>query len=212
MLNIEVNTNNSLEIIYRNAIYLFSLLVNYMNKGEKYQEYINYNFIQINLSYNLSKDIPLIDNGYFYWEEKKTKVIQSLRIVKINMDKLKQMWYDEDKKALEYKYILMLDLNSEELDKLLNLTKGDEVIMAYKKRLDKLNKDKEFTIDWDYERDIYLYENTMKAVAESKGKEEGEKSFMLKTIRNLKKMNMPIEKIAKALEVPTSKVEEILNL
>lgn len=212
MLNIEVNTNNSLEIIYRNAIYLFSLLVNYMNKGEKYQEYINYNFIQINLSYNLSKDIPLIDNGYFYWEEEKTKVIQSLRIVKINMDKLKQMWYDEDKKALEYKYILMLDLNSEELDKLLNLTKGDEVIMAYKKRLDKLNKDKEFTIDWDYERDIYLYENTMKAVAESKGKEEGEKSFMLKTIRNLKKMNMPIEKIAKALEVPTSKVEEILNL
>ena len=67
--------------------------------------------IQLNITWGLGieKDIK---SCYMMCDKENDKCYcDKLKIIEINMDKIMNMWYHGDKKkALEYKYFLMLDL------------------------------------------------------------------------------------------------------
>ena len=71
----------------------------------------------------------------------KDKYINNFEYIVINMDRLLKLWYESTKEIEKYKYLIMLDLDSEELDKLGN---KDNLVDTYRKKVVKLNEDLDF--------------------------------------------------------------------
>ena len=103
-------------------------------KGEIYTEEID--IIQINLTYGMKDSekyrIYKIQDKYL------KEYVKNLYIYEINMDYYKEIWYTNSEEEIEKnKYILMLDLNKEELKKLEKISK-DERVGKYMEEIEKL--------------------------------------------------------------------------
>ena len=61
------------------------------------------------------------------------------------MDKISRLWYFKDEEKIkDYKYLIMQNLNKEELEKLSKKCEGDEIIMRFKEKLNKLNESNQY--------------------------------------------------------------------
>ena len=144
-------------------------------------------------------------------------MIENLQIVEINMDKIKKIWKEKKKEVKKYKHVLMLMLEREEIKKLKKEEKGDKIIMAYEKEINKINKD--FVFEWDYEKDNEMLINSLKKEyreeGEAKGIQKGHlaglKEGKTSIAQNLKKMNMSLDFIAKALNVSKNQAMQLLQ-
>ena len=223
LINIEINTNPSKTIKFRNFNYFTALFSNYMNEGDKYEEYRKYNFCQINFTYGL-KNKGKIKNEYVIKEVKgNNRYIDNFTIIEVNMDKLKEKWEAKEKEVIEkYKYVLMMELNKKELEKLIK-EEGDEIIMGYKEQIEKINRLKNIMNNWDYEKDNERVINSLKREYREEGEargiqkghlaglKEGQNKERLSFAQNLKKMNMSLGFIAKALNVTENQAKQLLN-
>lgn len=75
-------------------------------------------------------------------DENGNKYIENFEKLSYNMDKLMKYYknYNEEK-TKEYKYLIMLDLQSEELN---TFGKGDKFMEEYANKLNKVNEDSDF--------------------------------------------------------------------
>ena len=111
-----------------------------------------------------------------------------------NMDKISKLWYFKDEKKIEdYKYLIMQNLNKEELEKLNEKCKGDEVIMRFKEKLNKLNESSQYDDLIDQVDEDRLWKNTFIKQGIHQGQVQEKESLA----RNMLNDGVNIAKIAK---------------
>ena len=114
------------------------------------------------------------------------------------------MWYHGDKKkALEYKYFLMLDLEPKDLDV---VCKGDKMMEKYKEKIEKLNEDPEFIEVVSKEKDAEMVHNTLI----KEGYEQGMSSRNIEIAKNMLKDNIDISIISKYTGLSKEEIEELI--
>ncbi len=127
--------------------------------------------------------------------------MKNIQIIEYNIDKKNEFWYTKSGKAREeYKYLLLLDLEPEEIEKKL---KGDELAMEYKDKIEEINQSGEFRAFITVEEDIRKKMNTEREL----GREEKSKEMILK----MNSSDIPIKKIAEIVGIRQEEVKEIIE-
>ena len=169
IINIELNTNDDNRTKIRNFNFFTAFYSSKTNRGNSYDNEIEY--IQINLSFNMAKSKPIIST-YKMRDEVGNTYLNNFKIIEVNMDKIKNEWYDNGKKGSRYLYLLMIDLNKKELKELITNNK-DIIIGEYMERIEELNNEDVFVPPVSYEEDERLMLEGYKKEARREGLREG---------------------------------------
>ena len=152
----------------------------------------------------MSKKID--DVSYYYLMDKNSrKYIENIEIIEFNMDKIMNYWYNLDnKKVNEYKHLIMLDLDKTNLKK---ISKGDDFVEEFEKKVTDLNEQETFKSAMTYEEDQKLIQNTEKRIAYEEGTKQGMEQGKLEIAKNMLNLNLSIESISKVtgLDIDTIK-------
>lgn len=131
--------------------------------------------------------------------------MKNIQIIEYNIDKKNEFWYTKSGKAREeYKYLLLLDLEPEEIEKKL---KGDELAMEYKDKIEEINQSGEFRAFITVEEDIRKKMNTERELGIEEGIEQTKKEMILK----MNSSDIPIKKIAEIVGSRQEEVKEIIE-
>ena len=118
--------------------------------------------------------------------------IKNFIIYDINMEKVKDIWYSKSKKEIENnKYLIMLDLDLEELDGLSKISK-DRRVNKYMDEVKRVNEDPEFREFISAEEDNRKIENSIKKELREDGIKEGQKEEKIEIAKNLIKNKVDI--------------------
>ena len=200
-IEVEVNTYYNDYVRVRNFSYITSIYNNQVTVGEKYNE--DTNIIQINLNYGI-KDIEY-KRVYKVRDETGKEYIKNFCIYEINMERLKEMWYDKNELEIEKnKYLLMLDMEISDLKKL----SKDQVVREYMEKIEKLNEDPIF-INWiTKEKDEQMIKNTQLYRATQEGINIGISQGIKQGVNQGINQGMKKEKIL----IAKSMLQENMNL
>ena len=114
-------------------------------------------------------------------------------------------WYNSDRKKVnEYKHLIMLDLDQDNLDK---ISIGDDFVKEYEKQVTALNNQETFQSFMSYEEDQRLIQNTEKKIAYEDGLEQGISQEKIEIAKNMLKKNIDISIISRTtgLDINTLK-------
>ena len=208
-VHIELNSTTLSYLHNRNFIYFSEIYSKKIRRGEVYNN--TDNFIHIDLTYGLTNDKDV--SKYYVMDKDYVKYVDNIEIIEFNMDRLKTYWYNGDKEKFEkYKYLIMLDLTKEELEKI----EKDEFMEEYKKEVERLNEDKTFVSAMTYEEDQRLIMNTEKKISFEEGIQEGLEQGIEQNqadvIKNMRKQNFTLEQISNVVELPIDKIKDILKM
>ena len=200
-IEVEVNTYYNDYVRTRNFSYITSIYNNQVTVGEKYNE--DTNIIQINLNYGV-KDTEY-KRVYKVRDETGKEYIKNFSIYEINMEKLKEIWYDKNELEIEKnKYLLMLDMEISDLKKL----SEDRVVKEYMEKIEKLNEDPIF-INWiTKEKDEQMIKNTQLYRATQEGINIGISQGIKQGVNQGINQGMKKEKIL----IAKSMLQENMNL
>ena len=209
-IEVEVNTYYNDYVRVRNFSYITSIYNNQVTVGEKYNE--DTNIIQINLNYGI-KDTEY-KRIYKVRDEEGKEYIKNFCIYEINMEKLKEIWYDKNELEIEKnKYLLMLDMEISDLKKL----SKDQVVREYMEKIEKLNEDPIF-INWiTKEKDEQMIKNTQlyRATQEginigiSQGINQGFKKRNVEIAKSMLQENMNLELIHKITGLSKEEIKKL---
>ncbi len=217
-INVEVNANMHQYTRDRNLAYICNVHSQNILSGDKYN--LQRKTIQINLSYGISNDQKLY-RVYRIMDEDSVCYSDKLIIYEFNMDKIMEFWYAKDEEQIDkYKYLIMLDLKPDDLQK---LSKKDKKVGKYKMELECVN----VTIginDWISEekdremiRNSLLQEGLDEGIKQGieqgieQGIKQGIKQNQREMIINLNNLGTPIDVIAKASGLTEDEVKEIIE-
>ena len=131
--------------------------------------------------------------------------IKNFIIYDINMEKVKDIWYSKSKKEIENnKYLIMLDLDLEELDKLSKISK-DRRVNKYMDEVKRVNEDPEFREFISAEEDNRKIENSIKKEL----REEGQKERNIEIAKNMLKEEIDINSISKCTGLTEDEVNSL---
>ena len=202
-IHIELNNSSSIYLHVRNFIYFSSLYVKKVQSGEEYD--LVTKFIHIDLTYGMKSNKDEIE--YYIQSNSGERYLENVKIIEYNMDKIMKYWYNKNElKVNEYKHLMMLDLESNELKK---LSKGDDFVEEFEEKITKLNEAETFQSAMTYEEDQKLILNTEKKISFEEGKEKGISNRNIEIAKNLLSLNINIGDISKATGLS---IEEINNL
>ena len=212
-IHIEVNSEMHPYVRPRNTAYICNSYSIETLRGENYTE--NIKFIQINLNYRISKKEKPI-RIYTLCDEEGKKYVNNLFIYEFNMEYFKEMWYSNKKEINNYKYLVMLDLKKDDLEK---LSKEDKVIKKYMSEVERINDDPEIYEYMSAEEDNRKIENTMREYWKEEGlrdgREEGIKEGIKENIKenliNLYKNGVSKDIIIKSLNITKELLDEYLK-
>ena len=205
-VQLEVNSSKNRLIALRNLVYFYHIIAKKTLKNEEYN--INDEYIHIDFTYGLSKKGPSEEE---YRERNRTAKIQYVDNVKIiiefNMDKIYNFWYyKNEEKIKKYKYLIMQNLEQEELEKLSKKFGGDEFIMKYKEKCNKLNDDDYFASFLSYEEDQKFLRNSYISEGERRGKQQGIKNTQRQIAKSMLKDGFTVAQVSKYTKLPESKI------
>ena len=169
-IHIEVNIGVPKYLHIRNFIYFSSLYSKKIQRGKKYDS--DTKFVHLDFTYGMDKNKEdyIV---YYVKSDNGEKYVDNIKIIEYNMDKIMDYWYNDDKKKVrEYKHLIMLDLKTEDLEK---MSKGDDFVEEVNKKLTELNEQETFQSAMTYEKDQLLILNTEKHISFEEGKDEGKK-------------------------------------
>lgn len=214
-IGIEVNALNKPYVKPRNMAYICDIYASHTLVGEEYDEETK--IIQINFSYGLKEDYKY--TTYKIQNNNKKEFVKNFLIYEVNMDYYKKLWYTEDERVIEENiYIIMLDLDKEELEK---ISKKDKVVKKYMEEIVKLNGSTIFREYMTREEDLRKIRNSLIMEEKKKSLEKGMKQGMkqgmkngieegiLKVAKNLKNMGMSEDEIITATGLSVSKIKEL---
>ncbi len=182
LIGIEVNSSNQKYIRARNFAFFSDMISHHVGVGQVYDEVTQ--FIQINYTSGITKD-PKECRVYKIQDDDRLLFIRNAFIYEINIDRIVKFWYDEhEEKIKKYKYIMMLGLPLEELEKLYAKTK-DRMVKKFMEEVQKVNEDPRFREYMTKEQDQEKIQNTLIMEATEIGEQRGEKQ---KAIEIAKKM------------------------
>ena len=138
-----------------------------------------------------------------------SKYIENFKIIEYNMDRLMEYWIDKNKEKIkEFKHLIMLDLKDKELS---DISKGDEFMENYEKKLNSLNESDVFKSLMTPEEDYQKILNTERYLGEKEGIEKGQKQGIEQTAVEFIKNGIPIEKVSEITEISIERLKELLN-
>ena len=210
--NIQIEINSELKDYtrIRNLTYLFDTYSHAVEKGEEYTSDITY--IQINFTYGLtnSRYYDIKDNNiniYKFKNQRGKTLVDNIIYYEFNMDYFVNLWYTKNEKEIDkYKYIIMMDLNKEDLE---NLSKKDRVVERYMKEIERVNEDPEIREWISVEKDNMMIENSLKRQYREEGIAEGRKEKSMDMAKQLKEYGMDEYIISRMTGVS---VEDINNI
>ena len=203
-IQVEVNSELKPYTRNRNAAFIFDTYSHVVLKGEEYTD--DKLVVQINFTYGLSlneKDLRI----YKLMDEDSKEFVCNLLIYEFNMDYYHKLWYSKDNEKIEdYKYLIMQDLNLEDLRK---LSKKDKVVYKYMSELERVNEDPRFREYMSAEEDNRKIENSIKYYAKKEGIEEGIKEKAIEIAKKMKSDNIPLEDIMKYTNLTIEEIEKL---
>ena len=210
MFNVEINNRPHDYNNDRNLGYLANLYGKSIDKSNDYKK-IN-SCIQLNITSG-KKDIEL-KSKYLLVDtlnESKNIWTDNFIIYEINVDLLKKLYYNKDIKSInEYKPVIMLTLNKEELEE---FSLGDERIMEYKDKVNELNSDDDFVTFISREEDQEKTENALRTIISEKNEELKNSREELKTQKTkLTKLNIEHARKMKEKNIDLNTISEITGL
>lgn len=200
-LHIEINTVANDYIHVRNFNYFTSIYNKKTIRGGKYD--LNHQSIHIDLSYNLKKSIP-IKQEYEMQTKDGNKYIDNIKIIEYNMDLLKDQWLKNSDIAKKYGHLIMLDLNKDQLKKLVK-SKGDWFMKKYQDEVVKINDEEYFQSYMTREEDQLVCFNTEKAIAYDNGQEKSK----IQIVKNMLKEKLNINLISKVTGLSNQEIDNI---
>ena len=160
------------------------------------------------MKYENTKPIEFVDMGYKKEEEEATNTFE---MHFIELPKFKQKNPDCNTKLEQW--LWLIDGSKEE--KVEMSAKENEEIDKTVKELNKLSQNPDELAKYEErEWSIMRYDVEMKTnreLGEKAGEKRGRENEKRNVVKNLHKLNIPIEKIAKAVELSEKEVEEILS-
>ena len=156
------------------------------------------------MKYEDTKPIEFVDMGYNEEEEEATNTFE---MHFIELPKFKQKNPECNTKLEQWLWLI----DGSEEEKVEMSAKENEEINKTVEELNKLSKDPDEVAKYEErEWSIMRYDVEMKTNREL-GEKTGRENEKKAVIKNLHKLNIPIEKIAKAVELTEKEVEEILS-
>ena len=214
-IGIEINSERKDYLHCRNLAFLCNVYSRYTLTGEMYSE--DTLIIQLNLTYGMLKNDAKICRTYMLTDGEKN-FVRNFKIVEWNMDKVLNYWYAKDEVNIEkFKYLIMLDLNEEDLAKL----PRDRKVIKFMNEVKRVNEDPEFFSYMTKEEDEEKCRATElkeaidagidigKSEGKALGKEEGKQEERIEIAKEMLASNEPIEKIIRFSKLSK---EEILKL
>ena len=216
-INIELNSSYGKLTKMRNLLYAFKVVLSQAEKGKEIYDLDN-KTIQININFNSKGKEKEV------WRlcdlRSKQPVTDFLTIFNIYVDLYIEKYYNNGKKFSNgEEVIIMLGLNKEELAE---LAERSEIVMRYKKLVDKVNEDKSLFKWFSQEEEREMYETALikqskeEGLIEGKqaglieGKRTGEMKKALTIAKNMLKENMNIDLIAKLTNLTKKQIEKLL--
>jgi len=214
-IDIEVTNNYNVTIVDRNLGFLSKLYTSTVKKGDDYTDYKKVK--TVNLIGNKRNKKKIITCAYTdqYGEIISNKLIYC----EIYIQNFIDLWYNQDEEISKYKYLIMLGLNKEELNKF-NLEYGDEIVSEYTKEFNKILTYEDLEPLFDREEDERRIKNTIKKLSFEEGQKEGLKEgFEQGIIKGTKENQIKTaKKLLDKLDIKTISettglsIEEINNL
>ena len=202
-IQVEVNTVNSKYVRPRNMSYLCDIYSHHTLVGQEYDQ--DTLIIQININYGQQDEKYIRE--YRLRDESGKEYIKNFIIYEINMEKYMKLWYNKNEKELEKsKYIVMLNLEKEELEK---LSKKDKVVIKYMKELEKVNENPKFREYMSAEEDNKKIENSLKREWMEEGLKEGSYKRNIEIAKSLLKNNVDIEIIISSTGLSIEELEKL---
>ena len=125
------------------------------------------------------------------------------------MEKIKNYWYNSDRKKVnEYKHLIMLDLDKNNLDK---ISIGDDFVKEYEKQVTALNNQETFQSFMSYEEDQRLIQNTEKKIAYEDGLEQGISQEKIEIAKNMLKDTNDYQLISKYTGLSVENIKKLEN-
>ncbi len=196
IINIELNSNYYLGLSNRNATYIFSKYTEEVKVSQGYGKMKL--FIQINFTKGL-KESNALDVYTLKNQSNNKEYISNLIIAEYDIDKIKEMWYNGDKR---YGFIAALDFSEEELK---TLNEGDDYMNSFKKEVKRLNGNRRFSEFITAEEDAEKVRYTLLRNA----RDEGAKENSLLVAEKLLKKNLSIDDIAEVTGLSISEIESL---
>ena len=208
VIGIEMNARYKRYLRARNTAFAFDLYTHYTYRGKEYDDEMQ--IIQINYTYGLGKKYDEVE-VYELQNKKGEQLLKNFRIIEWNMDKIMKFWYDKDEENIEkYKYLIMLDLEQEELHE---LSKRDEEVKKYMEEVERINQDPKFREYMTKEEDERKIRNTELREAREHGIKEGieygEKNRNCEIAKNLVSLDIPIDKIIEATGLSEEEINKL---
>lgn len=210
-VQVEVNSSDRNYVRPRNVSYLCDIYSHHTLVGKEYNE--DTLIIQINFSYGLNYKEYIRE--YKIQDNDRNSYVSNFIIYEINMEKYMKIWYNKDEKEIEKsKYLLMLNLEKEDLK---NLSEKDKVVSKYMSEIERINESPEFREYMSAEEDNEKIENSLRREWKEEGLKEGREEGIKEgtTTRNIEiakallKNNVDISIISNSTGLS---LEEINNL
>jgi len=201
-INIELNIGTYDGLYNRNACYIFSKYVGSVKPGESYRKMDN--FIQINLTSGLPKEKEIISRYELIDINTKERFIKNLEIYEFNLDKIKEMCYNEGKK--EYKILATLMCDKEELH---DICKGDKVLEKLESEVVKMNEDDQIRENLLAIENAKRVHATLMDNAKEEGLAEGSKQKEIEIAKKMLNKNMDISIISEITSLTEGEIEEL---
>ncbi len=206
-IGIEINSEPKDYLHTGNLAFLCNVYSRYTLKGDSYSE--DTLIIQLNLTYGMNKKDDKICRIYTLNDGEKN-FVRNFKIVEWNMDKVLNYWYAKDEVNIQkFKYLIMLDLNEDDLAKLSN----DRKVMKFMNEVKKVNEDPEFFSYMTKEEDEEKCHNTeLKEAMDTGidiGKSEGKNERNIEIVKNMLLENVSLEIIQKVTELSEEEIKKI---
>ena len=217
-INIEVanNTYNK-DIAYRNFIYLMNLATNVAKEGIKVKKLPN--IYQINLIFGQANKKYKTARYKMYSQEAKEILTRKFEIININVDKYKEMYYNDINKRLTNKYpIIAFTMTKEELEKEKDESKVFETVLN---GLNEINDENIVPVLMPIEEENKWYEEMVAENAKKEGYalgtqnginqgiSQGAKQNKIETVINMLKEKFDFKIISKITGLTKKEIENI---
>ena len=203
IINVELNTNYSEEIMVRNLHYVFKLASENTERGNKYK--VVHSIVQVNLNFYNSKYAKSIYT--LYDKTNKIELTDYIKIYNVGIDKYIKNYYNNDKKFTQgEEALIMLNLNKQELDE---LSEKSEMVNNFKKEVIKANND-EFIVDWiSKEEEQKQYEEVMYEKGLNQGLSKGIEQNKIDVAKKMLELNMDLDIINKITNLGIEQLESL---
>ena len=214
VVHMELNTSWNLENKIRNNCFFFSFYSQNTKVGENFDT--NTTFIHISLNYGMGKnDTLIIDTNNLSSEYK--KILPNIRMLHVNLDNYKRIWYDNvAKEDMKGSLLTLISLKNKEDIKRYAKSVDDQDVKECANKLMILNENtiKSFwnlTPEQENRMMRKTRENIIRERSEARGLKKGMNEEKITIARNMIRQNESVNKISNYTGLSQNEIKKLID-